>query len=93
LKNMTGDLYRRNWLAITTRDVVVLGCCLVREHSSLKAFWYVAKNWKRVMEKRREIMSRKCVDDDYMASWFHYDPVSHPATKTKGRTRNVAVRQ
>jgi len=91
LKNMTGDLYRRNWLAITTRDMVVLGCCLVREHSSLKAFWYVAKNWKRVMEKRREIMSRKCVDDDYMASWFHYEPVSHPATKTKGRARNVAV--
>ena len=92
LKNMTGDLYRRNWLAITTRDVVVLGCCLVREHSSLKAFWYVAKNWKRVMAKRREIMSRKCVDDDYMASWFHYEPVSHPA-KTKGRARDASVRQ
>jgi GT2 family glycosyltransferase len=93
LKNMTGDLYRRNWMAITTRDLVVVGCCLVREHSSLKAFWYVAKNWKRVMAKRREIMSRKCVDDNYMASWFHYEPVSHPATKTKGRTRNVPVRQ
>ena len=93
LKNMTGDLYWRNWWAITTRDLVVLGCCLVREHSSLKAFWYVGKNWKRVMAKRREIMSRKCVDDDYMASWFHYEPVSHPATKTKGRTRNVPVRQ
>ncbi len=92
LKNMTGDLYRRNWLAITTRDVVVLGCCLVREHSSLKAFWYVAKNWKRVMAKRREIMSRKCVDDDYMASWFHYEPVSQPA-KSKGRARVVSVRQ
>ena len=92
LKNMTGDLYRRNWLAITTRDVVVLGCCLVREHSSLKAFWYVAKNWKRVMAKRREIMSRKCVDDDYMASWFHYEPVSQPA-KTKGRARVASVRQ
>jgi len=92
LKNMTGDLYRRNWLAITTRDVVVLGCCLVREHSSLKAFWYVGKNWKRVMAKRREIMSRKCVDDDYMASWFHYEPVSQPA-KTKGRARVASVRQ
>jgi GT2 family glycosyltransferase len=92
-KNMTGDLYRRNWLEITTRDVVVVGCCLVREHTSLKAFWYVAKNWKRVMAKRREIMSRKCVDDDYMASWFHYEPVSRPASKTKGRTRSVPVRQ
>ena len=21
-------------------------CCLVREHTSLKAFWYVARNWR-----------------------------------------------
>src|SRR5438309_8046630 len=58
IKNMTGDLYRRNWFSITTRDVVVIACCLVREQSSLKAFAYVAKNWRRVLEKRREIMSR-----------------------------------
>src|ERR1700692_47308 len=61
LKNMTPDLYRRNWLSITARDFVVVGACLLHEHSSLKAFWYIAKNWKRVMAKRREIMSRKRV--------------------------------
>jgi GT2 family glycosyltransferase len=33
LKNMTGDLYRRNWLSITARDIVVFGCCLVREQT------------------------------------------------------------
>ncbi len=46
MKNITGDLYRRNWFSITVRDVVVVSCCLVREQSSLKAFWYIAKNWK-----------------------------------------------
>src|SRR5229473_6630674 len=56
LKNITGDLYRRNWLSITTRDLVVVGCCLVREQSSLKALGYVAKNWRRVVRKRHEIM-------------------------------------
>lgn len=81
IKNMTGDLYRRNWFSITTRDLVVLGCCMVREHSSLKAFWYLAQNWRRVVLKRREIMKRRRVSDEYIASWFSYTPVSRPAPK------------
>jgi GT2 family glycosyltransferase len=85
LKNMTGDLYRRNWFSITTRDLVVVGCCLVREQSSLKALGYVAKNWRRVVRKRREIMSRRRVTDEYLASWFSYKPVSRPAEKTPAR--------
>src|SRR5579864_2960612 len=37
MKNMTWDLYRRNWFSITIRDMVVVSCCLLdpREHSSL----------------------------------------------------------
>ena len=72
MKNITGDLYRRNWFSITVRDLVVISCCLVREQSSLKAFWYIARNWRRVMAKRRDIMSRKRVDDEYIAHWFRY---------------------
>jgi hypothetical protein len=56
----------------------------------LKAFWYIAKNWKRVMAKRREIMSRKRVDDEYIAHWFSYSPVSAPARKTKPSARALA---
>jgi GT2 family glycosyltransferase len=94
LKNMTGDLYRRNWVSITVRDVVVVGCCFVREQSSLKAFWYVAKNWRRVMEKREEIMRRRRVTDEYLASWFSYAPVSRPAPKPSARvlSRQKAAR-
>jgi GT2 family glycosyltransferase len=86
MKNMTPDLYRRNWLSITTRDLVVIGACLVREHTSLKAFWYMARNWRRVMGKRQEIMRRRRVKDDYIASWFSYVPVSRPAAKPTART-------
>jgi GT2 family glycosyltransferase len=86
IKNMTPDLYRRNWFSITTRDLIVLGACLVREHSSLKAFWYMAKNWKRVIGKRQEIMRRRRAKDDYIASWFSYQPVSRPAPKPTART-------
>jgi len=91
LKNMTGDLYKRNWLSITARDIVVFGCCLVREQTSLKAFWYVTKNWKRVMAKRREIMRRKRVNDDYIASWFRFKPVSSPAGKSRALARTKAA--
>lgn len=79
MKNMTGDLYRRNWLSITARDIVVVGCCLLREQTSLKAFWFLAKNWRRILAKRREIMKRRRVSDDYIATWFQYQPVSKPA--------------
>src|SRR5580658_5727339 len=86
IKNMTPDLYRRNWLSITARDLMVLGACVVREHSSLRAFWYLAKNWRRVLAKRGEIMRRRRAKDDYIASWFDYKPVSRPAPRPTART-------
>jgi len=85
IKNMTPDLYRRNWLWITGRDLVVVGACLVREHTSLKAFVYLFRNWRRTLIKRREIMKRRRVKDDYLASWFSFAPVSRPAPKPAGR--------
>lgn len=94
IKNMTGDLYWRNFFSILTRDLVVVGCCLLREHSSLEAFLYLAKNWGRVWEKRAEIMRRKRVNDEYIASWFRYLPVSRPAPKAPTRvlSKSRAVR-
>jgi hypothetical protein len=86
LKNMTPDLYRRNWMSITSRDLVVLGCCLVREHSSLAAFWYVIRNWRRVLQKRAEIMRKRRVSDEYLASWFSHEPVAKPAPSAPSRS-------
>jgi GT2 family glycosyltransferase len=85
IKNITPDLYRRNWLSITARDLVVVGACLLHEHTSLKAFWFLLKNWRRFMQKRAEIMKRIRVKDDYIASWFSYAPVSRPAPKFSAR--------
>lgn len=78
LKNITPDVYKRNWMSITARDMVVFSCCLLREQTSLKGLWYVARSWRRVLAKRQEIMRRRCVTDEYMASWFSYHPVSKP---------------
>jgi GT2 family glycosyltransferase len=81
MKNMSWDLYRRNFFSITARDMVVIGCCLMWEHTSLKAFPFLFRNWKNVIAKRREIMSRRRAADDYMASWFSFQPISKAAPK------------
>lgn len=92
IKNITPDLYRRHWLSITFRDLVVIGCCVLREHRSLPAFWLVARSWSRVMAKRRWIMSRLKASDEYIAGWFHYEPVAKPALKQTVRGAKLAAR-
>lgn len=95
MKNITPDLYRRNFLSITARDLVVVGCCLLWEHTSLRAFPFLFRNWRSVMAKRRAIMARQRVDDAYMASWFDFEPVSKPAPKkfAASLTRSRATRR
>jgi GT2 family glycosyltransferase len=85
IKNISGNLYRRNWFSITARDALVLASCLLWEHTSLKAFWYLARNLGRAMDKRRQIQARKRVDDSYMAAWFQYAPVSHKTSRKMAR--------
>jgi GT2 family glycosyltransferase len=90
MKNISPDLYRRHFFSITARDLVVVSCCLLWEHTSLKAFPFLLSNWKSVMAKRREIMLRRRVDDEYMASWFSFHPVSKPAPKKFANSGNRA---
>ena len=92
IKNMTPHLYRRNWLSITGRDLVVVGACLLHEHTSLRAFAYLARNWKRVWAKRQEIMNRRRVRDEYISSWFSFEPVSRPAPRPTAKARARSAR-
>jgi len=95
IKNITPDVYRKNFFSITARDLLVISCCLVWEVTSLKAFPTVIGNLRNVIAKRREIMSRQRVDDAYMASWFSFKPVSKPAPKkfAAALTRSRAARR
>ncbi len=81
IKNTTFGLYWRHWLAITARDVMVIGGCLLREWSSLRAFWLVLRHSRSAFAKRSAIMRRKRVTDEYMAGWFSNVPVSYPAAQ------------
>ena len=92
IKNISGHLYWRNFLSITARDALVVACCLLWEHTSLKALWFLAANWRSAVAKRRLIQARRRVDDAYMASWFQYAPVSKQAPKKLMRSRSAAAR-
>jgi hypothetical protein len=52
----------------------------------------LAKNWGKTLEKRREIMKRRRVSDEYMASWFAYEPVSMPAPKQQSQKAKARAR-
>jgi GT2 family glycosyltransferase len=67
LNNMTGDLYRRDWWAITKRDAAVIGYVLLREWSSIPGLFYVLRHLPRLLRKRHRIQSRRRAD---VARWF-----------------------
>jgi GT2 family glycosyltransferase len=70
IKNITADLYARHFLAITVRDFLVVAGCLLREQSSLRAFAIVVRLWRKTWAKRRVIMQKRRVSNEYMAAWF-----------------------
>ena len=78
VKNVTAGVYLRNFIPITVRDVGILGYCLVVERSSLKAFYILARDFKKTLQKRRLIQARRRVDEDYLTQWFRFRPVSLP---------------
>src|SRR5260370_22451989 len=84
MKNISGDLYLRNWFSITVRDLAVVGCCLLWEHSSLKAFWFLAKNWKRVMAKRKLIQEQRRGSTREGIPLFSNPPGRQPPPKNAG---------
>jgi hypothetical protein len=92
IKNISPGIYRRNFVSITARDIMVVACCFLREQTSLKALWFLARNWKKALAKRRVIQARRRVDEEYMASWFQYKPVSKAAPKRLLRSRSAAAR-
>lgn len=85
IKNTGGDLYRRYWVPVTARDLLVVGGCLLWETTSLPAFWRVAKCVPRMVAHRRWIMDRRKVDDDALAWWFHDEARAKPFQEHAGR--------
>jgi GT2 family glycosyltransferase len=71
IKNATPGLYRRYWLPMTMRDLLVLGGAILWEPASLPAFWRVARCLPRAIKQRRQIMARRKVSDQELAELFN----------------------
>jgi GT2 family glycosyltransferase len=71
IKNATPSLYRRYWLPMTLRDLLVVGGAMFWEPASLPAFWRVAKCLPRALQQRRQIMARRRVSDEELLELFN----------------------
>lgn len=78
-KNITMRLWLRHYFSFVFRDLLVLGGCLLREWTSLRAFLLLPRLVPRAWRKRRAIMGRRRVDYAYLAPWFSSRPMSYPA--------------
>ena len=92
IKNTTGGLYRRFWLPMTARDLVVLAGTLFWEPRSLPALWHAARCVPAALRKRRTIMRRRRIDDDVLAQWFSFHPAAQPLNTAAGQARSSVVR-
>jgi len=93
VKNITPALYMRNFVPMTIRDLGIIAYCLLVERSSLKAFYLFARDFRRVLEKRRLIQQRRRVEDAYMLNWFRFTPVSQPMEMAERVPQTVEVRE
>ena len=78
VKNTTGRVLSDHWAAMLGRDAMIGLACLFYEPTSLPAFWKFAQALPGALRKRREIMARRRVNDDYLAQWFRPEPVAMP---------------
>jgi len=94
IKNIGAWLYLRHCLAITARDVCVVGYCLLVERSSLPGLWRVLSGFTETWTKRNWIQSRRKRSDRELAVWFEGRRESLPdvnANMAANTTTNTAA--
>jgi len=93
IKNMTWGVYGKVFWPATFRDLAIFSYVLLRERSSLPGLWFIPRNWKRTWAKRRWIQARRCVGDEYVRSWFNYNPTAAPLeTEFAGKLEDINSR-
>jgi GT2 family glycosyltransferase len=80
IKNCSTPLFRRYWLAITMRDLLVVGGCLFWEPRSLPAFWRLARCCSRAVRRRRDLFARRRVGEDSIGAWIAGVQAARPAS-------------
>ena len=70
INNMSLRFYRGYFWKITVRDAAVIGYVLLREWSSIPAFWYPARHLPRLLRKRKQIQQRAQTNASHLEKWF-----------------------
>jgi GT2 family glycosyltransferase len=70
VNNITLHHYRRDFWAITRRDLAVIGYVLLREWTSIPALLYVIRHRRRLWRKRQLIQARRRPDSTEVEQWF-----------------------
>jgi GT2 family glycosyltransferase len=92
IKNTTSGVFARCWLPMILRDLQVIGGCLLIEPTSLPAFWKVIACFRRTLDRRRDLLGRRRVDDDTIARWFQHTPVAEPAAYFQPSIKEMSAR-
>ena len=75
-------LYRRCWLPMTARDLLVVGGCLLASPARSRPFGASQALPPRACARSRVIMSRRRVSDEDLAQWFSFQPAAEPLNGT-----------
>lgn len=70
IKNVDREIYSKHWWRITQRDLLIFAACFLYEWSSLPAFSFVFRRWRKIWRRRQEIMERRRVGPSEIARWF-----------------------
>lgn len=70
IKNHTLYTYLKTFPYALFREFSIIVFILIKEHYSMKGIFFVLKNFKSIIKKRRLVMSKKRVKDHYLALWF-----------------------
>ncbi len=70
IKNHTIKTYLATFPHAFARECIVIAGVLIKEQYSLKGVFFVLKNWKRIIAKRKQVMRKRKVSNIYLANWF-----------------------
>jgi GT2 family glycosyltransferase len=76
MKNLGARNYVRLWWPVTSRDLLIVGYCLLMDRRLLTGFWRLWTIRKSTWAKRRTIQAHRRVGEDAMFSWFSDQPVT-----------------
>ncbi|SFG96327.1 glycosyltransferase family 2 protein [Sporolactobacillus nakayamae] len=80
LQNETWYALLRDGIFIVPYDLMIFIAVLFKERTSLPAFKFIVKNFRKIMWIRRQIMNRNLIDNRKMIQWF-------------GRKKSIPIQQ